>query len=263
MVGIAPSVALSCHFFSLRLTDPSQCLGCVSFQAVAEMAALGIDFNLPLSMSRFRTRWLYVDVGVLSLLLSPPLFPAVPNPDWGHERLTDPRLAFAWLRLKRLKGLGITAPMVMKEFIRRRVAPLQCHSRPMWALSGSADRTRLQESGLPLEARRTVLAVLTADPSLADMPQEGCLLYRCSNRVEFSKQMPPFDEWGLRPTGLEGPRENPVFVILLLSASTELTPRVDAGGERCWRLEARLLRRQHHSRLPRCHPLGLMTSALR
>ena len=31
MVGIAPSIALLRHFFLLRLTDPSQCLGCVSF----------------------------------------------------------------------------------------------------------------------------------------------------------------------------------------------------------------------------------------
>ena len=31
MVGIPPSIALLCHFFSLRLSDPTQCLGCVSF----------------------------------------------------------------------------------------------------------------------------------------------------------------------------------------------------------------------------------------
>ena len=30
MVGIAPSIALPGHFFSLRLTDPLQCSGCVS-----------------------------------------------------------------------------------------------------------------------------------------------------------------------------------------------------------------------------------------
>ena len=100
----------------------------------------------------------------------------------------------------------------------------------MWALSVGQDRIRLQELGLPLEARRTVLEVLTGDPSPADMPQEGCLLYCYSNRVEFTGQMPPFDDWGLRPVGLEGPRENPVSVVPLLAASTKLTPRVDAGG---------------------------------
>lgn len=76
--------------------------------------------------------------------------------------------------------------MVTKEFPRRRVAPIQRHSRPMWVLSGGQDRMRLQEEGLPLEAQRKVLEVLTGDPSPADMPQEGCLLYCCSNRVEFA-----------------------------------------------------------------------------
>ena len=89
MVGIAPSVALLRHFFSLRLTDPSQCSGCVSFQAVPEMAASGIDFGLPPSMSGFRTWWLYVDVGVPSPLLAHPTLPAIPNLGWGHEKLAS------------------------------------------------------------------------------------------------------------------------------------------------------------------------------
>ena len=46
---------------------------------------------------------------------------------------------------------GITP--AQQEFIRRQVAPLQRHSRPMWALLDSNDHMRLQESGLPLEAR--------------------------------------------------------------------------------------------------------------
>lgn len=190
MVGIAPSVALLCHFFSLHLADPMQCSGCLSFQAVAATAGSGIDFELPPSASGFRTWCVFVAVGVLSPLLSPPLAPIVPSSGWGHERLADACLAFVWLWLKRLKDLSVTAPMVMKEFLRRRVAPLQRHSRPMWALSGSKDRMRLHESGLPPEARRTVLEVLTGDPSPADMSQEGCILYCFSNRVEFAGQIP-------------------------------------------------------------------------
>src|SRR4051812_46729015 len=45
MVGIAPSVAFLRHF-SLHLTDARQRSGCVSFQAVAATAGLGIDFEL-------------------------------------------------------------------------------------------------------------------------------------------------------------------------------------------------------------------------
>ena len=54
MVGIAPSVALLRHFFSLHLTGPRQSSGCVSFQAVAVTAGTGIHFQLPSSTSEFR-----------------------------------------------------------------------------------------------------------------------------------------------------------------------------------------------------------------
>ena len=89
---------------------------------------------------------------------------------------------------------------------------------------------RIQESGLSPEAQRTVFEVLTSNPSPGDMPQEGSLLYLCSNRVEFAGQMSSFDEWGLRLVGLVGPRENPVVVAPLLAANTDLAPRVDTGG---------------------------------
>ena len=119
MVGIAPSVVLLRHFFLLRLIDPSQCSGCLSFQAVAETAGSGVDFELPLSASGFRTRWVYVDVGVLSPLLSSPSGPTIPNSGWCHRRLADLCLAPVWLRLRWLKDLGVTAPMVVSEFVRR------------------------------------------------------------------------------------------------------------------------------------------------
>ena len=95
MVGIAPSVALLRHFFSLHLIDSRQSSGCLSFQSVAATAGSGIDFELPPSSSEFRTRWVFVDAGVLSPLLHAPSVPAVPNSGWGHERLASPRLAQA------------------------------------------------------------------------------------------------------------------------------------------------------------------------
>lgn len=57
MVGIAPSVALLRHFFSLHLTDPLQRSGCVSFHAVAAIADSGIDFELSPVVGGFRRRW--------------------------------------------------------------------------------------------------------------------------------------------------------------------------------------------------------------
>ena len=42
--------------------------------------------------------------------------------------------------------------------------------------------------------------------------------------------MPPFDEWGLRPDGLVGSRENPASVVPLFVAGAELVPNVGGGG---------------------------------
>ena len=101
----------------------------------------------------------------------------------------------------------------------------------MWTLLSSQDHMRFQESRLPLKTRQTVLEVLTGVPSPDNMPGKSCLLYRCTNKVEFVVHMPSFDEWGLRPDGLVGPRENPVDVVPFFAAGAELAPSVDAGGE--------------------------------
>ena len=84
MVGITPSVALFCHFFLLHLTGARQSSGCVGFQAVATTAGMGIDFELPSSASEFRTRWVFVDAGVLNPLLQAPVGPAIPSSGCGH-----------------------------------------------------------------------------------------------------------------------------------------------------------------------------------
>ena len=130
-MGILPSVALLRHFFSLRLVDSTQCSACVSFASASETAGSGIDFRLPPPTAGFRERWLYVDVGVPSPLLSEPTSPAVPNSGWGQETLESPRLVFVRHRFVFLRSLGVTAPKVVKEFLLRRIAPLQCHSRRM------------------------------------------------------------------------------------------------------------------------------------
>ena len=91
---------------------------------MAATAGAGIDFELPPSTSEFRTRWVFVDAGVLSPLLHAPSAPAVSHSGWGHERLASPRIAPDWFWLRMLKDHGVTAPMVVKEFIKHRIAPL-------------------------------------------------------------------------------------------------------------------------------------------
>ena len=91
---------------------------------MAATAGSGIDFELSPGVGGFRKRWVYVDVGVCNPLLLVPRIPAAPSFGWGHARLADQQLSHVWHRLARLKGLGVTAPMVVKEFIRCHIALL-------------------------------------------------------------------------------------------------------------------------------------------
>ena len=79
--------------------------------------------------------------------------------------------------------------------------------------------------------RQTVLMVLTGVPLPDELPGKNCLLYRCKNKDEYAEILPSFDEWGLRPIGQVGPRENPVDVVPLFAAGAELVPVLVQGGE--------------------------------
>ena len=125
----------------------------------------------------------------------------------------------------------MTTPKVVKEFLQCRIAPLQRHSRRMWDFMGHKDRMWLQEEDLAPEVLRTVLKVLAGDPSPGSLRRDGALLYLCSGRADFVKQMPSFDEWGLRPAGLTGPRENPVVVVAPPTAHSGPSPGDRAGRE--------------------------------
>ena len=71
----------------------------------------------------------------------------------------------------------MTAPMVVKEFVKQRIAPLQRHSLPMWDFSGAGDPMRLQKLSLAADTIGVVLKLLTGKSELADLPGGGCLLY--------------------------------------------------------------------------------------
>ena len=50
--------------------------------------------------------------------------------------------------MKMLRDAGLTGQMVARDFVLRRIAPLQAHSRLMWMYSGPQDRMRLHPEPL-------------------------------------------------------------------------------------------------------------------
>ena len=99
----------------------------------------------------------------------------------------------------------------------------------MWDLLSRHDNMRFQEEGLPLAARQIVLTILSGVPLPDEMPRNSCMLYCCENKVTFAANMPSFDEWGLGPIGLVGPRENPVIMVPFFAVGAELALGDDAG----------------------------------
>ena len=128
---------------------------------------------------------MFVDAGTRSPLFLTPRVPAEPSTGWGHVKLLDHRLAHVWKRLAELQKLGVTSPMVLKEFVRQRIALLQHHSRLMWTFTSAEDSMRLQEPTLTSKTISKVLELLAGDSKPTDLPRNGCLLYQCSNKVAF------------------------------------------------------------------------------
>lgn len=83
--------------------------------------------------------------------------------------------------------------MVVREFIRRQITPLQRHSRPMWAFTGREDPMRLQVASLPPNMLNGMLRLLTGGEASV-LPRGGLPLYDYTSGKDFAKGMSRFDE---------------------------------------------------------------------
>ncbi|KAE8807958.1 hypothetical protein D1007_15638 [Hordeum vulgare] len=63
LLGVPPSVALFRHFLALRMTEPDQRSGCVSFEAVDTMEGECINMRIHQIFEGFRRQWVHVDAG--------------------------------------------------------------------------------------------------------------------------------------------------------------------------------------------------------
>ena len=59
-----------------------------------------------------------------------------------------------------LRDAGLTGQMVAKDFTRRRIAPLQWHSEPMWTYTGPEDGMRLCTDSFTPEVLDKVMGTL-------------------------------------------------------------------------------------------------------
>ena len=144
-VGIHPSVDLFRSFYSLRNTAPGEALGCVSFR----IAPARSDDYIPIAwvgentvtkitkkVDDFRQKWFYVNTRSSNRFLEAPVAPPKKWKRWASANFEGPKLEAVYERIRVRREAGLTGQMVARDFTKRRIAPLQWHSEPMWTYAG-------------------------------------------------------------------------------------------------------------------------------
>ncbi|KAE8812679.1 hypothetical protein D1007_10250 [Hordeum vulgare] len=146
-VGVTRFLALL-HNFSLEIVSEELCSGCASLKTADTSVPGALDAELLPEAEGFRRQWVQVETAKTGALFQPLSTPATSNRGWLREEFIDPRLTPVLTRLEKLKREGVTMAMVVREFICRRIAHLQSHSRPIWPTRLSTGDRR-GESVLP------------------------------------------------------------------------------------------------------------------
>src|SRR5664279_5252315 len=80
--------------------------------------------------------------------------------------------------------------MVAKEFTRRRIAPLQVHTSPMWLYAGENDPMRLSHKNHEKEVVDEIMKTLYSTITVPNPSDEALPMYRLSTREEIVAAMP-------------------------------------------------------------------------
>ena len=220
-IGIRPSVALFRSFYALRRTAAGERLGCVSFRIAPARSEVYIPIawdgdeaitQVTKKVDGFRMRWLFVDAKRTNPLLEVPEGPPTKWARWKSAEFEGEKLDAVYMCISRIREAGVTGQMVAKDFTRRRIAPLQWHSEPVWRYNGREDAMRLSRDGFTPEVLRQVMCVLFVTPTIPAPGSDAARPIISFNEESIEEQrevMPVFDEWGLVPAGHRGPRPNP------------------------------------------------------
>ncbi|KAE8774750.1 hypothetical protein D1007_52810 [Hordeum vulgare] len=203
ILGVPPSVAFLRNFFSLQLIMPDQRSGCVSFQCTKrddERVHRHGDWSL---RRRPQGQWLVIDAGQNNPLLLVPSSLVAPRSRWEHAPLFHPRLLLVMGRLETLKEVGVTAALIVKEFLKRQIALLQRLSHPMWSFFGPNNTMQLHMWRLPCNTLDGLLQALLGK-SVGTLPRRRCPLYKSKNGEDFAWATPIVDQRGCFTEGMRG-----------------------------------------------------------
>jgi hypothetical protein len=165
-----------------------------------------------------------------------PMTASTKSSSWEAEKLDHVMMGPIMTRLSEIAQAELSDMMLVREFLRWRIAPLQEHRHKMWAFNGFKDAMRLSPHSLDKAGSEVSLKKLLGEAVVPEPSQGALSLYYQKTRASILKEMPTFDRWGPCPIGLKGDRSNPFLPIPDLGSAGDIEEtgeeEVDAGGER-------------------------------
>ena len=143
--GVMPSVALFRHFFVPRLGKSKWIAGGVSFCLRSDAAHQYPETFTKASVGEWRHNWYFVEADGTNPHLMTPYYPAERLAHSKERSSQGEALVPVINRLAALRARGVTGAMILADFLRRGIAPLQFWSRPLWELTqvgGSLPQSR-------------------------------------------------------------------------------------------------------------------------
>lgn len=126
---------------------------------------------------------------------------------WESVPFSSSRMEALEERISDLEAMGLMGEMVVAEFLRQRVAPLQHHSAGMGALNSCRASLRLELAWLPPDAVAAAVGLLLGARQVPPLPSMATLLYDVPEAADTLGRMPHFDRWRACPRGTM--RDNP------------------------------------------------------
>ena len=113
------------------------------------MAESLIHMEGPKKHEDFRKKWVYLDAGEVNPLLEvPTTLAGKVAEDWAHLKGIARDLRPLKRAMMHLRKAGLTGQLVVKEFLERRIAPLQDHSKRMWEYNRVSNAMHLSPQDL-------------------------------------------------------------------------------------------------------------------
>jgi hypothetical protein len=121
---------------------------------------------------------------------------------WEDEPAADSRMQEVLSRITGLGAQGLTATMVVGDYLRRRLAPLRERGRPAWMYTGVTDHGRTAAgpgSNFTSDTVHGILKVLLGSKvGASDLPRPDLALCANSFRDEIRRTLPEFDGRGIK-----------------------------------------------------------------